>query len=263
MASGFRHYAGLKGTKYLYVGSDQTAFNYTTIDSAITAAQNGDTIIVEPGTYSYTAAVDLTKCITIEGKGRVVVNGGTLGLNSALLNINVPASLASDFYLDIKNIDFANAYAAAKVIDIDNDGGANKNMYINFIDCSFDSESTSTTTINVDQTNTSKDIFLTVTSTKYDVCDASTINLKKAGSRVRFINMDLGVLALGTTNVASIVEMYRCLYASAAQTSGGSASLIFNAWDCVSKNSGAIAAQIKNDFDATSASENVTTNTLL
>lgn len=263
MASGYRHFAGLKGTKLIYVGADPTAYDYTDFATAYAAAQHGDVVYLESGTYSLSTAITFNKALTVIGLGRVIINGGTAGLNSALLSINVPATYSTDFRVSFENIIFQNAYAAAAVIGVNNNGGGAQDIYLDFKDCTIDAESTSTTALSVAQATNTKDIFIRVISSKYDICDASTIALTKAGSSVTFINMDVGVLALGTTNVASIINMYRCLYASAAQTSGGSASLIFNSWDSVKKNSGAIAAQALADFDATSASENCTTNTLL
>lgn len=259
--SGYRHYAGLHGTKEIYVGADESVYQYTDLASAVSAAQNNDVIILTPGTYSLTATLAITKPLTIKGLGKVFINGGTAGIATALITINQPASYSGSVYVTFENIDISNAYSNTTCIDVDNDGGANQVMYVEFNNCSVAANGTGMA-INVDQTS-AYHIYFKCVSNRLDTLTLTTVSLKKAASEAWFIGMKMGVLALGTTDVASVINMVKCAYASAAQTSGGSASLIFNSWDCVKLSSGAIVAQALADFDATSASENVTTNTIL
>ncbi len=259
--NGYRHYSGVFGSKEIWVGKDESVYNFTDIASAVAAAQNGDIINITPGTYALTATLAINKPCYIRGHGDVFVTGGTAGIATALITINQPATYSGTVYNTLENLKISNAYANTACIDIDNDGGGAQVMNILFKDCAVSANGTGMA-INIDQTSAYAMTFVS-TSSKLDAITLVTVGLKIAASSATFIGHDIGVCALGTTNTAWIFQMIKCLYASAAQTSGGNASVITNFWDNVSKNSGAIAAQVLADFDATSASENATTNTLL
>ena len=259
MSSGYRHFAGLKGSKQLWVGADETAYVYTDVESAVDAAQSGDVVHIEPGTWSLTQELDISKSITIIGHGRCVINGGTAGIADRLVMLNKPASGTAATYMKFENIEFVNAYAA-DVIEIDNDGGSTGALYVDFVDCGFDAEATGLS-LDVDQTTNTIDLFVRASSRLglRKAMEGCNFALTKAASEVVIEGYDFGasVIALGAADVASIYSLINCQYESAAMTTGGAASIIFNAQGCAKVAGGAISAVLVGDFDATAASENL------
>ena len=65
----------------LYVGSDQ---NYTTIQSAINAANPGDRIVISAGDYSSEGGIKIDKALTVQAAdgAEVIVDHVELGLSS-------------------------------------------------------------------------------------------------------------------------------------------------------------------------------------
>ena len=63
--SGYRFGAGLKGSKVTLVGANKTCYLYDDLEEAILASQSGDLIKLEPGVYTITSPIDLTKSLNI------------------------------------------------------------------------------------------------------------------------------------------------------------------------------------------------------
>ncbi len=259
-SNGYRHYSGVFGTKEIWVGKDESIYNFTDIASAVAAAQNGDMIHVTPGTYELSATLAINKPCYIRGHGDVFVTGGTAGIATALITINQPATYSGTVYNTLENLRISNAYANTACIDIDNDGGGAQVMNILFKNCAISANGTGNA-INLDQ---SADYAITFVSTseKLDAITLCKINLAKASSSATFKGHTLGICTLGSTDVAWIFQMIECMYASQAQTATGATSVKINGWNNVRVASGAILAEVKNDFDAT-GTESITTNTLL
>jgi hypothetical protein len=252
MGNGYRHYAGLKGTKILQVGADETAFPYQTLEAALLDAQNGDVIYLEHGTYSLSAAQTIQRDLTIIGRGRVVIDGDTAGLAARLFMLNKPASGTAATYIRFENIIFENAFAAADCVEIDTDGGASGAMYVDFINCSFDAEATGYA-LDVDQTTNTIDLYVNVIGRLGLSLDNCSVALSKAASMFNVVGYDLGasVIATGATDVASIHQFQNCVFGSAAAVTGGATNVIYNYINCVNKSSGEVRNLNYADVDST------------
>lgn len=258
---GFQHYSGLKGSNYITVGNNADVFNYTSLVTAIAEADNYQTILVAPGEYTLTATLSIVKPLTIIGMGGPNDTIITSALATRTVMLNVPAyahgtSVTNNFV----NIKFANT-STGDCIEIDNDGGAAQDFYVNFEDCSF--ITAAGVGIDLDQTTETKDMFVTVTGKPcFHSLAASTFDQEKAGSTLTIRGMYCtGVFAFDTVAVASIFNMIQCIYMSDAQTTGGDAAKLHNLAANVygvAGLSGAVTAGLANDFDATSTEAFIT-----
>lgn len=259
MATGYEHYAGTKGSKLLHVGVDPTVYLYTTIQSAIDAAKDGDTVLIEPGTWTLTAQLTCYKPINL------VANGGPVYITSALttatVDLNVPATYASATYtFRAQDIIFACTGAGGDAVNVDNDGGAAVATVWNFINCSFTSTGGGGYALVFDQTTDTVATTLNIVGNPVkDSMGISAISLTRAGSVSTIDGMRMtDVLEYGTTDVAAIYNFINGLYDSDAQTSGGAASIITNQVGLMRATlAGAATAGTAagDDFDANAATE--------
>jgi len=252
---GQRFGAGLKGTKIVLVGKDDTAFPYSDIQTAINEAQNYDSIYIEPGTYTVTTALDISKPLTFYGLGGVgdVVITSALATRTAMINMPATGTAAAQ-YFKFRNIKFDNS-AAGDAVEIDNDGGLAQAMYVDFQDCSF--VSATGVAVDLDQTTVTINMFVSIVGKKsLNFIGASNFALDKAGSKINVENMDCGVFTFGNAAKALIFNMFDCTYISQAQTTGGGAgqlhNLIGNTYYTAAGQLSAATAGVANDFDATS-----------
>lgn len=260
--SGYKHYAGLVGSRIKTVGAESDVFNYTSLSDAVTAAIPGDIILLEPGTHTVSSEISIDKNISLVGMGDCIVSGA---VSDRLFMLNKPAAGTAETVMKFENIQFANSTASADVFEIDNDGGGTGALRVEFVDCGFDA-GTSGLSLDVDQTTNTIDLYVRVVSRLglRRVMEGCNLALSKAASEVVIEGYDFGasVIALGTADVASVYSLINCQYESAAMTTGGAASVIFNAQGCAKVASAAIAAVGLADFDATVASENLQAGTL-
>jgi hypothetical protein len=257
-AGGFRHYAGLSGTKQIYVGSDGSAYNYTSLADAVAAAQNNDCILIEPGTYTLTTALSITKPLTLKGIGGPNTAVITSALATYTINLQNPATGAAATYNYFENLSIQNS-STGDCIEIDNDGGATGDMVVKFDDCSI-INSGGGLAIDLDQTTNTIDEFIYVSGQKcFHTLSASNLGLTKADSTVAIENMMISdALVYSATNVAYIITLDNCNVVSDAATTGGSASAILNYVSCTTMATpwgGIAAASVGGDFDATAATE--------
>ena len=257
-SGGFRHYAGLAGTKQLHVGADGSAYNYTSLQDAVDAAQNNSVIFIEPGTYTLTAALSITKPLTLKGLGAPNTTVITSALATYTINLQNPATGASTTYNYFENISIENS-STGDCIEIDNDGGATGAMVVKFDDCSV-INSGGGLAIDLDQTTNTINEFVYMSGQKtFHTLSASNLGLTKAGSLVAIDSMMISdALAYSATNVAYVISLDNCNVVSAAATTGGSASAICNYQACTTVATpwlAAIAASAAGDFDATAATE--------
>lgn len=257
-AGGFRHYAGLAGTKQIYVGSDGSSYNYTSLADAVAAAQNNDCIFIEPGTYTLTAPLEITKPLTLKGLG----GPNTAVITSALATYTIlctcPATGAVTTYNYFENLSIQNS-STGDCIELDNDAGSTGDMVVKFDDCSI-INSGGGLAIDLDQTTATQDMFVYVSGQKcFHTLSASNLGLTKADSTVAIENMMISdALVYSATNVAYIITLDNCNVVSAASTTGGSASAICNYVSCTTMATpwgGVAAASAGGDFDATAGSE--------
>lgn len=257
--SGYTHFAGLKSSKLVTVGPQADVFNYTSVSDGIDALEPGGCLLIYPGTYSLSATKTINFSCSIIGIGDVVVNGGTAGIADRLLMVNKPGAGTASTTIYVENIQFTNAYAAADVVEIDNDGGATGSLITKWVNCGFTSEATGVA-IDLDQTTNTIDVFHYFIGRRDRPFGSCNFALSKAASEVHVSGYQLDndeAFALGTANVASLYFWSDIIFSSAAFTSGGAASIIENFFNCVKIASGAITAPGAGDFDATAASENI------
>jgi hypothetical protein len=262
MASqGYRHYAGTKGSKHIYVGSDLNIYNYDNLADAVEAAQNNDKIFIEPGTYTLTETLTINKPITLCGMGAPNQTIITSALTTRTINLINPATgPAAATYNFFENLYIANS-STGDCIEIDNDGGLAESMVVKFDDCSI-INSGGGLAIDLDQTTNTEDVFLYVRGNlAFYTISASNFGVTKAGSMVLLDSMMCSdAMALSATDVAWYFNMLKCNVVSAEATTGGSASLVANYVACLKMAApwlGEAAAATAGDFDATAGTETV------
>jgi hypothetical protein len=162
MGSGYEFGSLLSGSRQIYVGKSESHFMYQDIDSAIAAAEHGDVILVEPGTYTLTTKITLNKCVTIKGLGAKdavkITSSATIG--SELMAINVPASYGADCAVYLENLYFLGADTDQHVIAVNNNGGAAQVLKLFFDGCTVNLASAAATGhgVYVGHTTTTKGI---------------------------------------------------------------------------------------------------------
>lgn len=136
--NGYRIFAGLKGSKVLTVGADESVFNFTDIQSAVDAAQNNDVILIEPGTYTLSTKLTVNKPLSLIGlrpagdKGVIITSSDTLGSEVVLINsVNIGGTAEFMF----ENIYFLGADLDQNVVKIDNAAMGNYKTKVRFKDC--------------------------------------------------------------------------------------------------------------------------------
>lgn len=249
MELGYRHYAGLKGSKVKRVGADASVYQYTDLAVAFTASQPNDTIILEDGTYTLSSAVTVAQNITVVGVGNVTITGAVA---DRLFMFNKPAFGTSETKITFINLQLTNTTASADVVEIDNDAGGTGALTVKFLDCGFTSNSG--LALDVDQTTATEDMAVYVFGNKSLPFDSCNLAISKAASKVFVKNYDLTggqAFALGTDDVASVYLLDDCIYSSTALTTGGAASVEFTATNCVKSIAGVSSVPLIGDFDHT------------
>lgn len=250
---GYRYSAGLKGSKFITVGRDPDIFNYTSLATAVSEADNGQVILIEPGTWTLTATLSIDKPLILMGTGGPNDTVITSALATRTVMLNVPAYLyGAEVVNRFVNLKITNS-STGDGIEIDNDGGAAQNLSVTFENCTITSKSG--VAMDLDQTTTSKDIFLNVSGDPaLHEIGASTLDQTKATSYILITGMKCGVFTLSNTNVASIFNMIHCVYATQAETLTGHASkfenYVGNLYGATSYLSAALTKGAAGDFDA-------------
>jgi len=232
--NGYRHFSGLKGTKIHHVGADETAFRYTDIQSAIDAAQNNDLILIEPGTYTLTSKLTVNKPLTIKGMAgpdKIIITSAD-DLGDSLVDVNVPGAYSTTVENIFENIYFKGADADQNVIDIDNDGGANKKFKVRFRNCIVELASSAATGIgvNVDHTYATTEIQVKFDGKGWEKIQAVDFLTKHASDGCEFFNVRMTAsdtrkaLATSTDDIASVFKFIQCRLPHEAASEGGHAS---------------------------------------
>jgi len=260
LQGGSRHYAGRFGSKMIAVGADGAIYNWTSLQDAVDAAQNNDCIEIEPGTYTLTTTLSITKPLTLKGLGAVNTTVITSALATRTIMLQNPASgPAAATFNHFENVYIGNT-STGDAIEIDNDGGLAQTMIVKFDDCSILSDAG--TSIDLDQTTNTVAEQIYISGQKaFHTLGASDLGLSMAASFVAIENMMIsGALAYSAVNVAYIITLDNCNVVSAAATTGGSASAILNYKACTTMAApwaGIAALSVAGDFDAAAATETV------
>ena len=260
LLGGYRHYAGRAGSKMIAVGADGAIFNWTSLQDAVDAAENNACIEIEPGTYTLTTTLSITKPLTLKGMGAPNTTVITSALATRTIMLQNPASgPAAATFNYFENVELANS-STGDAIEIDNDGGLAQAMAVKFDDCTINS-SGGGVGIDLDQTSALA-MYIYVSGQKaFHTLGVSTLDLTQAGSYVAIENMMIsGALAYSATNVAYIITLDNCNVVSAAATTGGSASALLNYKACTTMATpwgGVAALSVAGDFDAAAGTETV------
>jgi len=259
-SAGFKLFAGLKGSKVITVGAEDSVFNFTTLAEAVAAANPKDIIHVYKGTYTLTSTLTINKDLTIIGIGgpnEVIVTSALTTTPTVLCN--VPASHNAAVTQHFYNMMFTNS-AAGSAVEIDNDGGAAQSLYVDFNNCSITNSSTGYA-VELVNTTATKDIFLSITGNPAQhKLGKSLFNQPKAASIVFIYGMHCTTtFALDASAVAATFDMIGCVYNDAAQTAGGGVGRLLN---YVGNMKGVFTAGIAKsgagDFDATGTELHIT-----
>jgi hypothetical protein len=232
--SGFRHFAGLKGTKELHVGHDSSAFVYTDIASAVAAAQNNDCIVLHPGTHTLTAQVVINKPLRFVGLGGSMPGGCVVTCSSdlatSMFSIELTAqAAASDVYF--QDIKFYQADDDLDIFDVNNTSIA-QDLYVTFQNCSlfvYDTASTGKA-IDIAHATAGKAIVLTVGSSKFDTVGCINATVANAGDVIRLVGMNCvadgnaTAVITSATDIAASIYFMQCVFAATKGASGGHAT---------------------------------------
>jgi len=252
-SAGYKMYAGLVGSNVLTVGAEDSIFNYTDLATAVAAAKPKDMILVYPGTYTQTTSLTINKDLTVIGVGGPYDVLITSALTTSTVNLNMPASNDATVAINLANLKILNS-TTGTALDIDNDGGAAYDMYVNVQDCIVLNTSTGYAVVNSHTTNT-KDMFITITGAPniHRIGKSSFAKAKALSSTIIHGMKCEGAFELGATAVASTFTMINCIYASAAQTTGGNGAQLNNYLGNVygaTLTAGVLTIGAANDFDA-------------
>jgi hypothetical protein len=226
--SGFRHYAGLKGTKQLYVGADDSVYQYQTIAQAVAAAQNNDTIYLAPEVHTVAAQVVINKPLRFVGMGGSSSKCHVTGtVATSLFSIELVAqAAASEVYF--QDIRFYHGTTAQDVFSVNNTSIA-QTLAIVCSGCEIMVYNSSSASygFNVSHATAGQIITLDIASKRR--LGVSTVNMtcKNAGDRVRFYGMELrpegnaSACICSADNLAAGVELHGCLVTATKGVSGG------------------------------------------
>jgi hypothetical protein len=234
MGTGYEFGSLLSGSKQIYVGKSEPHYQYQTIDAAIDAANHGDVIFIEPGTYTVSSKLSIAKNLafrSLDARGGVIItSSATIG--TAIVGINVPTQYGSTFVVSFEGITFQGADTDKNVIDVDNNGGAAQNMELYFHRCNvlFANATDTGIGVNIDHTTTSKSIKCWFTGTGKESIQCVDLLAKNAGDALYFNNVillassTLKAVATSADNIAAEINFRSCILPLANATSGGHAS---------------------------------------
>lgn len=252
MGTGYEFGSQLSGTKILYVGKSESHFMYQDIASAISDANHGDVILVEPGTYTLTTKISLTKCLTIKGLGAqdAVKITSANDIGSELLSINVPTAYGADCKMYFENLYFLGADTDQHVIAVNNNGGAAQDLYLYFDNCTVSLASAAATGhgVYISHTTTSKGIKAYFSGCGREVIQAVYMLVKSTADYLSFNNVILSksdtlkAVKTSADNVAANFFFKNCIVPHENATEGGHASQLLAVLSCFAFTSGSTYA---------------------
>lgn len=243
--SGYRHYAGLKGTKVHHVGHDASAYCYTDIASAVAAAQANDTIVLHPGTHTLTAMLEITKPLRFVGIAHPKVTCSS-AVTGNMIDVDLAAQ-GSASVVTFENIEFQHGTDDVDVFEIDNSAIA-QTLTVVFKDCDikvYDSSSTGNA-IDQNQTTAGKIIHLQILGTRANQVDCVDVVPGNASNTYIFQGVYMtengNASAIISSNAANaaIFRLYSVAFKTATKgTSGGAAQQTIVAMNCLTESVGA------------------------
>lgn len=216
--------------KIAVYGSDGTfKANYTTIDLAVAALASGDKIVLQPGTYTLTAACNITKPnISIIGIGEVEIVGA-VGADYCFKT--VMGALSATAGLTFSNLSITHDDDATQVgIQIDNTSATKKiNLYVNDVDFNTDGGNS------IDVDHADADNAIRVYVKRGTIEGAVNFSTKNAGDRLRFSKATVrGGVVTSTDDIDLEVLLDHCIVLHQG-ISGGHANQRIIAINCASE----------------------------
>lgn len=242
--SGYRHYAGLKGTKELHVGHDSSAYEYTTINDAVDAAQANDIIVLAPGTHTLVEKVTINKPLGFVGLGSPLVTCSSAVTSDMFAIELVAQSAASVVYFE--GIRFKHGVDNVDVFDVNNTSVA-QTLTVKFKDCDIQVLDAASTGNAIDFNNdTAAQIMkLEIVGTRANTIDCVDIDVDNAGNTYIFDgvymteNGNASAVISNATAKAALFRFYNVAFKTAAKAlTGGAAQQTVLAVNCVTESVG-------------------------
>jgi hypothetical protein len=230
MASyGYQFGAALKNSKIKLVGAHDAVYEYTDLPTAVAAANPDDLILLEPGTYTLTTKLSITKPLRIVGLGGAATKGVYINSTYATgpaIDVEMTAQSA-EAHLYFENIRFKYSVADKDLFDVNNTT-VGQDMVITFQNCDLVANSTASTgkALDVSHATAGKSIKLYVSGRQHE-CGVVNFTAKNASDLVKMIGMickeDGSATAVITSadNLAAGVEFHYCQFTSTKALSGG------------------------------------------
>jgi hypothetical protein len=245
MGSGYRFYAGLKGSKVLHVGSDTSVYEYQTINAAVAAAQANDTIILAPGTHTLTEKVTISKPLRMIGQGHPTVTCSS-AVTADMFAIELAAQSAEcECYFE--NIKFIHGTDNADVFDVNNTSVA-QTFSLKFKDCDirvYDTASTGNA-IDFNHATAAKIMHLSIVGSRANQVDCVDVVPGNASDTFIFHgiymteNGNASAIISSAADKACIFRLHHVSFKTAtAAVSGGHASQTIVAMSCMTESTGA------------------------
>lgn len=261
MASGYRHYAGVAGSKEIWVGKDADIYNYTSVATAVAAAQPGDEVHVTSGTYTETAVVALAQSMSLIGHGDVTITSGL----AATCTANVPAAGSSAVNINVSNIKFISTLAAGDALNIAQLGGSSGILTTVWDKCGFTGGATGQS-VTILGNHASTTCFHYFYGARHlDLSPDMGVDLDIAASECHVAGYQLDggeTFALGDSGTAWILSIDNVIYSSTALFTTGGGSAIVNLTSCSKIASAAIVAPVVEDMDDATADVNLQSGVL-
>jgi len=245
MGSGYRFYAGLKGSKVLHVGSDASIYEYQTINAAVDAAQANDTIVLAPGTHTLVEKVTISKPIRMIGEGHPTVTCSS-AVTGDMFAIELAAqSAACECYFE--NIKFQQGVDNTDVFDVNNTSVA-QTFSVKFKDCDImvlDAASTGNA-IDFNHATAAKIMHLSIVGSRANQVDCVDIVPGNASDTYIFDgiymteNGNASAIITSAADKACIIRLHSVNFKTATKgVTGGHASQTIVAYNCVTESTGA------------------------
>jgi len=228
-ANGYRLFAGLKGSKMITVGADESIYNYNNIADAVAAAQNNDTIYLAPEVHTLTAIVTINKPLRFVGWGGSsskcqVTCSATLGTAMFAIELVAQSAAAEVYFQDIR---FQHAQTGYDVFTVNNTAVA-QTLSVVFQSCDVLTYAASASYgVNISHATAGQIITLDMGSSRHHSVSTVNFTAKNAGDRVRFYGMVLreegnaSACIQSADALAAGIELWGCLGTATKMTSGG------------------------------------------
>jgi len=243
--SGYRQYAGLKGTKEIHVGHDASAYEFQTIAAAYEAAQVGDTLILAPGTHTLTSKITITKPIRMVGLGQPLVTASA-AVTGDMFAIELSAQAAASV-VSFEGIDFLHGTDNVDVFDVNNTSVA-QTLSVKFKDCSIKvlDEASTGNAIDFNHATAAKVMHLELVGSRANTINCVDIVPGNAGDTVvvdgvyMSENGNASAIIASAADKASLTRLLQVSFKTATRAvTGGHASQTIVASGCLTESVGA------------------------